>query len=68
MHDVFNGYCNLLNGTSNMVVHEWEHDLNTGVENLSFQIDGIFIMMHYWCLETSLYVLITCVIFQQSIN
>jgi hypothetical protein len=47
MHDVFDGYCNLLNGTLNMVVHEWEHDLNTGFENLSFQIDGILIMMHY---------------------
>jgi len=61
-------YCNLLNDTLDMVVHEWEHDLNTDFENLSFQIDDIFIMMHYWCLETLVYVFITCVTFQQSIN
>jgi hypothetical protein len=47
MHDVLNAYCNLLNGTLEMVVHEWEHDLNTSFEKLSFHIDGIFIMMHY---------------------
>jgi hypothetical protein len=29
MHDVFNEYCNLLNGTLDMVVHEWAQDLNT---------------------------------------
>ncbi len=38
MHDVFNGYHNLLNGTLDMVVHEWAHDLNTGFENLNFQM------------------------------
>jgi hypothetical protein len=36
MHDVFNGYCKLLNGTLDMVVLEWAHDLNSGFENLSF--------------------------------
>jgi hypothetical protein len=36
MGDVFNGYRNLLNGTSNVVVHEWAFDLNVGLENLSF--------------------------------
>jgi hypothetical protein len=55
MHDVFNEYHNLLNGTLNMVVHEWAHVLNTSFENLSFQIDGISTTMHYWCLETSVY-------------
>jgi hypothetical protein len=68
MHDVFNGYHNLLNGTLDMVVHEWAHDLNIGFENLSFQIIGISIMMHYWCIETSIYVHVTHVIFQQTIN
>jgi len=36
MHDVFNEYCNLLNGTLDMVVHEWAHDLNIGFGNLNF--------------------------------
>jgi hypothetical protein len=64
MHDVFNGY-----RTSDMVVHEWAHEiLHIGFENLSFQIVGISIMMHYWCLETSIYVLITHVILQHTIN
>jgi hypothetical protein len=49
LHDVFKDYCNLLNDTLDMVMHEWDHDLNIGFENLNFQIDGIFIMMHYWC-------------------
>jgi hypothetical protein len=49
MHDVFDGYHNLLNGTSDMVLHEWAHDLNTGFENLSFWIVGTSIMMHCLC-------------------
>jgi hypothetical protein len=36
MGDVFNGYLNLLNGTSNVVVQEWASNLNIGLENLSF--------------------------------
>jgi hypothetical protein len=36
MGDVFNAYQNLLNETSNVVVHEWAPDLNIGLENLSF--------------------------------
>jgi hypothetical protein len=34
--DVFNGYQNLLDGTLNVVVHEWALYLNTSLENLSF--------------------------------
>jgi hypothetical protein len=68
MHDVFNGYYNLLNGRLNMVVHEWADDLNTSFENLNFQITSNSIMMHYWCLETSIYAHVTHVIFQQTIN
>jgi hypothetical protein len=68
MHDVFNGYRNLLNGTLDMVVHEWAYDLNIGFENLSFQITGISIMMDYWCIETSIYAHVIHVIFQQTIN
>jgi hypothetical protein len=60
MHDVFDGYHNLLNGTSNMVVHEWAHDLNTGFENLSFYIVGASIMMHFLCLDVNLYVCCSC--------
>jgi hypothetical protein len=36
MGDVINGYRNLLNGTSDVVVHEWASDLNICLENLSF--------------------------------
>jgi hypothetical protein len=38
---------NLLIGMSHVVVHEWTSDLNISLENLSFQILGISIMMHY---------------------
>jgi hypothetical protein len=68
MHDVFNGYYNLLNGTLDMVVHEWSHDLNIGFENLGFQIAGISNIMHYWCPKTLIYVHVTCVFFQHTIN
>jgi hypothetical protein len=63
MGDVFNGYQNLLNGTSDVVVHEWAPNLNTSLENLNFQIVGTSIMMHYSCLETFVYVLMTHLIF-----
>jgi hypothetical protein len=36
MGDVFTRYQNLLNGTLDVVVHEWALDLNIGLENLSF--------------------------------
>jgi hypothetical protein len=63
MWDVFNGYRNSLNGTSNVVVHEWPFDLNIGLENLSFRIVGISIMMHACYLETFIYVLMAHAIF-----
>jgi hypothetical protein len=64
MNDAFNEYQNLLNGTLSVVVHEWALDLNNGLENLGFKIANSSIMMHFHCLETSLYVLVTqCVIF-----
>jgi hypothetical protein len=68
MGDVFTGYQNLLNGTLDVVVHEWALDLNIGLENLSFRIVGTSIMMHSRYLETSTYVLVMHVIFQQTIN
>jgi len=46
LSDVFHGYRNLLNETSNVFVHEWAPNLNMGLENLSFQIVGISIIMH----------------------
>jgi hypothetical protein len=49
-------------------VHEWALDLNIGLENLSFRIVGTSIMMHSRYLETSTYVLVMHVIFQQTIN
>jgi hypothetical protein len=67
MSNVFNGYKNLLNATSNVVVHEWTFDLNTSFENLNFKIVGSSIMMHSHCLEISLYVLMTYAIFQLTI-
>jgi hypothetical protein len=68
MGDVFNGYQNLLNGTSNVVVHEWALDLNISLENLNFQIIGTSIMMHSSCFQTFVYVPMTCAIFQHTIN
>jgi hypothetical protein len=68
MGDVFIGYQNLFNGTSNVVVHEWVFDLNISLENLNFQIVSISIMIHYSCLETFVYVPMTRAIFQHTIN
>jgi hypothetical protein len=59
MNDAFNEYYNLLNGTLSVVVHEWALDLNNGLENLGFKIANCSIMMHFCCLETSFYVLVT---------
>jgi hypothetical protein len=53
MNDVFNGYRNLLNGTLDVVVHEWALNLNIGLEKLNFKIDDSSIMMHFHYLETS---------------
>jgi hypothetical protein len=64
MDDVFNGYRNLLNGTLDVVVHEWAPNLNTSLENLSFQITNISIMMHFCYLDTFVYVHVIHVIFQ----
>jgi hypothetical protein len=60
MGDVFNGYENLLNGTSNVVAP----NLNIGLEILNFQIANTSIMTHFHCFETFVYVLVTHVIFQ----
>jgi hypothetical protein len=54
MNDVFNGYQNLLNGTLDVVVHEWAPNLNIGLGKLNLKIDDSSIMMHFHCLETSL--------------
>jgi len=67
MSNLFNGYKNLLNATSNVVVHEWTFDLNISLENLNFRIVGSSIMMHSHCLEISFYFFMTCVIFQHTI-
>jgi hypothetical protein len=68
MGDVFNGYQNLLNGTLNVVVHDWASYLNTSLENWNFKIVSISIMMHSFCFETFVYVFVTRVIFQHTIN
>jgi len=68
MGDVYNECRNLLNGTLNVVVHEWACGLNIGLETSSFLIASISIMMHSHCLETFIYVLVTNAIFQQTIN
>jgi hypothetical protein len=52
---VFHGYQNLLNETFDVVVHEWALHQNTRLDNFSFWIANIFVMMHYRCLETTLY-------------
>jgi len=53
MNDVFNGYQNLLNGTLDVVVHEWAPNLNIGSEKLNFKIDNNSIVIHFHRLETS---------------
>jgi hypothetical protein len=65
MNNVFNGYQNLMNGTLNVVVHEWAPNLNNSLENSSVKIVDRSIMLHY---HVSLYIFIICVIFQQTIN
>jgi hypothetical protein len=57
-----------MNGTLNVMVHEWTLDLNTNLENSNFKIVDISIMLHYHYFETSFYVFITYVIFQQTIH
>ncbi len=66
--DVFHGYQKTLNGTFDVVVHEWALNLNIRLGNFSFQIVGIFVMMHYRCFETTLYVPMFCALFQQCAN
>lgn len=62
-------YWNLLNGTSNVVMHEWAFDLNTSLENLNFQIANTFITMHFCYFKMSLYAsAYDLCIFQQTIN
>jgi hypothetical protein len=69
MKNVFNGYQNMImNGTLKVVVQEWALDLNSSLENSNFRIVDSSIMSHHHCLETSFYVFITYVIFQQTIN
>jgi hypothetical protein len=53
-----------LNETSNVVVYEWALNLNIRLGNFNFQIVGIFVMMHYCCFETTLYVFMFHVLFQ----
>jgi hypothetical protein len=67
MNNMVNGYQNLLNGTSNVVVHEWALDILVW-KTLSFQIAHTSIMMHFHCYKTSLYVHVTNVIFQHNIT
>jgi hypothetical protein len=63
MSDVFNGSWNLMDDMSNVVVHEWVHDFNISLENLTFQTISTSIKMHFYYLETSLYVHVICFIF-----
>jgi len=50
------------------VVHEQTLDLNTSLEKSNLKIVDSSIMLHYHCLETSFYVFITHVTFQQTIS
>jgi hypothetical protein len=68
MNNVFNGYQNFMNGTLNVMVHEWTFDLNTNLENSNFRIVDNSILLYYHCFEKLIYVFITYVIFQQTIN
>jgi hypothetical protein len=63
---MFNEHCNLFNGKLDVVVHEWPFNSNIGLENLSFQIVGIFNMMHVCCVDMTFYVFVIHVIFQAN--
>jgi len=54
--EMLNGYWNLLNETSNVVVLEWGFDLIIGTDNVSFRIVGISIIMFYHRFHTLFYV------------
>jgi hypothetical protein len=68
MGDVLNGYQKVQNETLDVVLHEWAFNLNTSLENLSFQIVGTSMMMHSHHLEIFVYVHVICAIFQPTIN
>jgi len=69
MKNVFNEYQNMImNETLNGVVHECAPNLNTSLENSNFKIVDSSIMLHYHYFETSFYVFITYVIFQQTFH
>jgi hypothetical protein len=69
LSNVFHGYQNLFNETFNVVVHEWAFDLNTKLENLNFWITGkFFVMMHFHCPKTTLFVPMIHALFQHTMN
>ncbi len=59
MDDMLNGYWNLLSETSNVVVLEWGFDLIIGMDNVSFCIVGISIIMFFHQFHTLFYVHVT---------
>jgi hypothetical protein len=65
---VFHGYQKKLNEIFDVVVHEWAFNLNIKLGNFSVQNVGIFVMMHYGCFETTLYVPMSHAFFQQCAN
>lgn len=58
----------LVSETLSVALHEWALDLNVYFKNLSFCIVGISIMMQYYCLQTTFYVPMTCIIFENTIH
>lgn len=50
LSDVFHGYWNLLNETSNVVVHEWAPNLNMGLKILVF---GLLAFLS-WCIVVAM--------------
>jgi hypothetical protein len=50
-----------------VLVHEWALDTNIGLENLSFRIACITIMMHCYYPQASFYVFVTCISSNKSL-
>jgi hypothetical protein len=63
MDDILSGYWNLLSETSNVVVLEWGFNLIIGMDNVSFCIVGISIILFYHWFHTLFYVHVTWILF-----
>jgi hypothetical protein len=68
MDDMLSGYWNLLSKTSNVVVLEWGFNLIIGMDNVSFCIVGISIIMFFHQFHTLFYVLVRLELFSIKLS